>query len=140
MTVKKKIAVSVILVTAAFIIAAAIITTMFYPRRISCYLKINIDKVNEIYFEYYEAGDMETSYLDREAYLGFVNELKNVKTVRKYYACKCEPIIGAYVLTDNKIYNITEYWFSQKDINGGDVSVIYYSDNGKLNEIFNKYK
>ena len=120
--------------------SAAIITTMFYPRRISCYLKINIDKVNEIYFEYYEAGDMETSYLDREAYLGFVNELKNVKTVRKYYACKCEPIIGAYVLTDNKIYNITEYWFSQKDINGGDVSVIYYSDNGKLNEIFNKYK
>lgn len=142
MSVGKKVLISVIFVTAAVVLCLLVtLAVLFYPRKISSYLKINAEQTQEIYIEYFNSENDESKfYLPEDDYAEFLKELKSVKTVRTYTKYKSEPRYSFYISDGSKIYKINELGVYQKK-----TEEKYFSGknfrvkNNALDEIYKKY-
>lgn len=140
MTLKKKILIFVLSVMAAVILAVGVtLTVMFFPRKLSIYIRISADKIDAIYLEYLNDnydGSSQVSIAE-EDYAEFLSDLKNIKIVRKYSTCKCITPYQIVLVSGGTQYKVMGHRFSRHTQKG--VSSFDFKDSDEINDLYNQY-
>ena len=83
---------------------------LFCPRGISAYCNVKADKVDRVYYSYYdwESGNDERIEVDlpAEKVNEFIKKIKKVKVVPDYIPCKCEVVESFFIVSGDTVYEI----------------------------------
>ncbi|MDE5721456.1 MAG: helix-turn-helix domain-containing protein [Clostridia bacterium] len=101
---KLLIAMSVIL--SVIIAIGAVLLGMFYPRRLSGYIDVEVESVDEVYLKYFKNGEVNVS-LDEEKIGLFMYYVKNIKIVPEYIPKKLDSKYSYCIKSGEKLYEIS---------------------------------
>lgn len=106
LSVKSKLTICLVPVVCVILAICIALATMFIPRSLYGYIKLDVKNIDSIYVIYCKDVDTKTEYLRTDNYSDFVESVKKIKVVPKYKTVKTQTQIVYYLESGGKIYFI----------------------------------
>lgn len=115
LSVRTKLLIAMSAILAAIIITGAIFLGMFYPRRLSGYIDLESNDIDEVFLKYATEDEEKIVLLAVNKTEIFFYYVKNMKIIPSYSAYKCETTYSFVFIGKNKKYELSRMGLSIRE-------------------------